>query len=588
MSLIPVPVCFGCKKSASLSVSCSDCLRIFCGKCFGFQPNPDASSSEDSVKKFVSVVSLLSIRICSSCTKSDDIVECCSDDIPEVISVDDVQESSEPGDQNSVVSSNEALPDVKPSKSQLMVNPAAMKVKQERCWSHNKEMNLYCLNCNVIICGDCFLTGADHMRHQIDFLETVFREKRLETQQKLVHLEETVGVLQREALQCETNLALIQSAEKAVLAEIDAICEEAKMSVSRLTTNRKRKLEARAGFPAKKKKLTTALQAMVDKMGPAEFFQHQPAVYKQCAELMSECSPKGFNVLKFEDVGCELVPSYQMEKFTISNFDGTFAGWPLHMNSSCDTMWNIFIRKNESLFVKVTPDEKDVAEHPYKMLVEIPHPKDIRKTVTKTFTVHGPPKEEEIVTIDQLKVENFICNNNEIAIKIGLRPLNAITENRFLKNRYKKVRDTVANLEKQVTVTGKDIHCKYCIMYFNMCVSKVPKKTPDPTHSPDLVDQMERQWCLRVYPFALTLQDNNLKVFVVMRKGTRTKCRYFIELLHTDPKKNVIQCTESTFDTIDAGYGWHSFMERKRLLADPGYYSNSVLRFRFGVQPLET
>lgn len=125
-------------------------------------------------------------------------------------------------------------------------------------------------------------------------------------------------------------------------------------------------------------------------------------------------------------------------------------------------------------------------------------------------------------------------------------------------------------------------------MYFSICLQKVPKKTPEPTHSPELFDQMERQWCLRVYPFALTLQESNLKVFLVLRKGTRTKCRYFIELLHDDPAKNVLQCTESTFDTIDAGYGWHTFMERKRLLADPGFYPNSVLRFRFGVQPIDS
>lgn len=128
---------------------------------------------------------------------------------------------------------------------------------------------------------------------------------------------------------------------------------------------------------------------------------------------------------------------------------------------------------------------------------------------------------------------------------------------------------------------------KYCIMYFNICLMKVPKKVSEPSHSAELVDQMERQWCLRVYPFALTLQETNLKVFVVLRKGTRTKCRYFIELLHDDPAKNFMQCTESNFDTVDAGYGWHSFMERKRLLADPGFYPNSVLRFRFGVQPID-
>lgn len=124
-------------------------------------------------------------------------------------------------------------------------------------------------------------------------------------------------------------------------------------------------------------------------------------------------------------------------------------------------------------------------------------------------------------------------------------------------------------------------------MHFTLSLAKTPKKSPEAHHSDVLVDRQERHWCLRVYPFAQTLEETNLKVFVVLRKGTRTKCRYFIELLHDDPKKNVIQCTESAFDTIDAGYGWHCFMERKRLLSDAGFYSGGVLRFRFGVQPLD-
>ncbi|EAT33540.1 AAEL014180-PA [Aedes aegypti] len=553
MSLALVPVCYGCKKSAALSVSCTDCLRIYCANCFGLQ-----SKNAESVESFGALVSLLSVRVCSKCTK------------PE-----------EPREEEECT-----VRDVKPCPSQL-IPPIVTKVKEEPCWSHGKPMNLFCLTCDVIICGDCFLNGAEHMRHQIDFLETVFREKRLETQHKLNRLEETVGILQREAVHCETNLALIQSAEKAALAEIDAICEEAKLSVSRLTINRKRKLESRAGFPAKKKKLTAALQAMIDQMSPGEFFQQRSTVYKQCDELLTDCSPKGFHVLKFEDVGCELVPPYEMQKFTLPNFDGTFGGWPQHLNTSCDTMWNVFLRKNESLFVKVTPDEPEASKYPYKLLVQVPHPMDIRKSIMKTFTIHGAAKEDEIVSVEQLKADDFIRHNNELVVKIGLRPLNAITENRFLKSRYKALTTTIAELERQTTVSGKDINCKYCIMYFNICLMKVPKKISEPSHSAELVDQMERQWCLRVYPFALTLQETNLKVFVVLRKGTRTKCRYFIELLHDDPAKNFMQCTESNFDTVDAGYGWHSFMERKRLLADPGFYPNSVLRFRFGVQPID-
>ncbi|XP_065085585.1 E3 ubiquitin-protein ligase TRIM37-like [Ochlerotatus camptorhynchus] len=551
MSLLPVPICFGCAKAAQMAISCSECLQISCGSCFGLKDD-DLDSSQ------ARFISLLTARVCPNCTAAQ---ACTSSNIKKEVEVTIEPEPEPPTTVN--------------------------KVKQERCWSHGKEMNLFCLTCEAIICGDCFLAGAAHMRHQIDFVETVFQEKRVETERKLARLEETVGVLQREAKHCAINLTTIQSAERAVLDEIDAICEEAKQSVNRLTVNRKRKLETRAQFPAKKQKLAATLHKMIDQMPPAEFFQKQSEVYQQCDELIADCAPKGFYALQFEDVGCELVPPYEMQKYTLMNFDGTFAGWPQHLTTSCGTMWNAFLRKKELLCIKVSPYEAEAAKHPYKLLVQLPHPNDISKNLTKTFTIHGPPKEEEIATVEYILEQGFMRKNNELVVKVGLRPLNAITENRFFKNHCRAMKSSITDLEKQVTSSGKDINCKYCIMHFALSLAKTPKKSPEAIHSNDLVDSSERHWCLRVYPFAQTLEETNLKVFVVLRKGTRTKCRYFIELLHDDPKKNVIQCTESAFDTIDAGYGWHCFMERKRLLSDTGFYSSGVLRFRFGVQPLD-
>lgn len=152
----------------------------------------------------------------------------------------------------------------------------------------------------------------------------------------------------------------------------------------------------------------------------------------------------------------ELVPKYEMQTYTLMNFDGTFAGWPQHLTTTCGTMWNAFLRKKESLFIKVSPYEAEASKHPYKLLVILPH-LDISKTLTKTFIIHGTPKEDEIASVEYIQEKGFMRKNNELVVKVGLRPLNAITENRFLKNHCRALKAKIIDLEAQVTSSGKDI-----------------------------------------------------------------------------------------------------------------------------------
>lgn len=154
----------------------------------------------------------------------------------------------------------------------------------------------------------------------------------------------------------------------------------------------------------------------------------------------------------------ELVPPYLMQQYTLINFDGTFAGWPQQLTTSCGTMWNAFLRKKESLFIKVSPTEAEAGKHPYKLLVHLPHPRDISKNLYKTFTIHGAPKEDEIATVEYIQEQGFMRKNNELVVKVGLRPLNAIMENRFLKNHCLALKSSIADLEKQATSSGKDIN----------------------------------------------------------------------------------------------------------------------------------
>lgn len=615
MSLVPVPVCSGCAQVAAISISCSSCCLLCCGTCFGLTSSDFGGEAR--------LLSLMTVRVCSRCSKVVvpavvDAEPVLPEQVPVVAGVD-VGEKPAPPEQipaavgedlapvaageapvspEEVTSEGETSPetisgtiekqgelDVK--EQEPVQVPEPLIVKRERCWVHGKDLNLFCLQCDECICGECFLGGGAHMRHQIDFVEAVYKEKRAETERKLAALDEKVRNLKQDVVQVEKNLEIVEGAEQCVLQEIEAVCEQAKQGIANLTSHRKRVLKVQAELPAKKQKLNEVLAQMVDKLPPEEFFKQQPAVEKQCDEI-AQCIPvSDFKPVEFEDIGCDLIPAYDMQTCTLVNFDRVCFGWPKYFTSDSDVQWNVFLhRKGDDLFIKVFTTNETALKFPYRVLVVVPH-NDLQKTIQKKFTISGESKEEVLASYAALFKEGFVSASNELVLKVGVRPESVITESRFLKQQYLNLKNRLASLEKQQHTMEKQMQSKFCIMHFNAFVSKTPKKTQEAQHSAALIDRADRHWVLRVYPFETSIADTNLKVFVVLRKGSRTKCRYFIELIHENPQLSVLQTTESVFESIDAGYGWHCFVERKKLLADAGFYPNGILRFRFGVQPLD-
>lgn len=320
MSLVPVPVCSGCGQVAAVSISCSTCCLLCCGTCFGLTSSDFGGEAR--------LLSLLSVRVCSMCSKPPPVA------IPEQVQVAPAAvptDATVVRDEVSVAPSavSEEVPTALASIPEQTSAPAAAErekssttgdmgligkdnqvrvpepvvVKRERCWIHGKDLKLFCLQCDECICGECFLDAGGHMRHQIDFVEAVYKEKRAETERKLAALDEKVKNLKQDVVQVEKNLEIVEVAERDVLDEIEAVCEEAKEGIAKLTGQRKRVLKIQAELPAKKQKLNEVLTQMVEKLPPEEFFKQQPQVEKQCDEI-SQCIPvSNFQPVDFEDIG---------------------------------------------------------------------------------------------------------------------------------------------------------------------------------------------------------------------------------------------------------------------------------------------
>lgn len=138
------------------------------------------------------------------------------------------------------------------------------------------------------------------MRHQIDYVDTVYKEKRAETEQKLVLLK---SLQNYDTTPYEKNLEIIETAEQSILEDIEMMYAQAKRNVMLSTVERKRVLQDRVELPAKKQRINDTLHEMVEKLPPVEFFKKQSLVHQQCDEMISSIVPDKFTPLQFDDIG---------------------------------------------------------------------------------------------------------------------------------------------------------------------------------------------------------------------------------------------------------------------------------------------
>ncbi|XP_058812168.1 E3 ubiquitin-protein ligase TRIM37-like [Topomyia yanbarensis] len=439
----------------------------------------------------------------------------------------------------------------------------ASRTKQVLCELHEQELKLFCLSCAKLICADCFLVDGAHMRHMIDYVPKVYDEKQMKLQEKFVILEDHVQRLQQDVAKSEQNLKFIHDAEQTVIQEIEALCLKAKLSVSRLTAKRKQTLQMYAEVATNMQTLNKIIQEKAKHLRMEEFIEQERSVHQQCDEFIAGCVEHRFSPAQFEDIGCDLLPPYEMRTYTLRNFDKT-TDWHFRMRLSCDILWNVSLSKTNDFSVLGIPSDNEMNNFSFKLLVVIVHD-DMRKTIQKSFLLDGDLKEEKIATVSLLTSEGFVNKDNELVVKIGLRPQNVLVENQILKSL-------------------NAVQSKFCVTYFNLELSAATNKKSDSTL---LVDRANRNWCLRVLPFKLSAPNSKLGLFIILLTQTAAKCLFFIELMHDDPKKNVRRCGVSTFEQIDSAFGYKDFLDRTILINEPGFYTNGVMRLRFGVQPLD-
>nr|XP_029715086.1 uncharacterized protein LOC109405694 isoform X1 [Aedes albopictus] len=525
MSLKAVPVCTNCRSLSELSIACTECFQICCVSCF-----KKRSDGNDIFNISSKNVDDSQARPCPKCIARGNSSEL---------------SAMEP-DQNAF--------------SSACTVPEFCKIHLEKC-------KFYCTQCHVAICALCVDEGQPHEQHHIDNYSIVYQDKVSEMNRKLDQVDSSAKC----SAVYEWNLQMLEKEEAAVLKEIEALSESSKLKVTRMTSIRKERLRAKLQYPLQDGKIVTEARDMIRTSTMDEFMKSLSKLDQICTNLASSTSKHDFCLETADDIECDLVPAYNFGLFTSEGLFRTGnSECKFTLYASYDIDWYVTLLKSDQLQIKVSPNDPAILKFPHKLVVIIPHPNS-EEEIRQTFEVKDNVSTFDVIQVSRLVLQGFQKDNNEdLEVKVGIRPVNAVVEKQLLTYRYEEEKDICTELTEKVDFNHQ------CMHY----VMKMDNTTKYPTRSSCTTDESDREWRLNVY------LNDDLGAYIELCKGSPAEISCFVELRHEDPMKTVVKTRESLhFDKLGRERGW-KLMKKNELMEDEGFYRDGFLRFRFGVQLL--
>ncbi|XP_062533705.1 uncharacterized protein LOC134202712 [Armigeres subalbatus] len=521
MSLDVFPVCSSCGKYSVLAISCTNCLQICCTACFNVLVSAMVMADAD--------VALLAARVCRKCRNECRVT-------------------------NSVTGpGNETNASLSVDRSDL-------------CDLHWKERTLYCLNCSVSICGDCMCLGEPHDFHRIDNLVAVYFERTSRLRDKLKIAEKFNDELHAGSEVYRRNLRFIEKEEAEMLEEIEAIAEESRLEVSRVTTVRKQILKEKLNVPFTNGAVLEDMWNTAKQVSPYRLLNLLSEFDANCDKLLAQ--DVKVTVQQTDDFQCQLIEKYKCTEIVFRAFrnaaNGDISVSQLIMDNGVE--WRVTVTKMDMILIEPRTVDPRIQEFPHKLLVTIPH-KDYEKTIHQSFELEDQYKAIEVVYSSFLVEEGFCRETNgDLVMKIGVRCKNVLSELDIMELQYNGVRD--------------EDDYKHLVMHFHPKLSNLKNRTP--IRSSEVIDGKNRQWYLEVYA---DVHSNKLKAFIGLQKRSAVCCDFFIELIHTNVTKNIVIKRQSK--NFNTSFIWeYQFISLDSLNNDCGFSPGGNLHFRFGVRPL--
>lgn len=316
-----------------------------------------------------------------------------------------------------------------------------------------RTLDLYCMTCEQQICCDCFILLPEHKRHSIDTVETVYRQKLLETVEKFRKIPQRLKLIDWDAIrQVDENLRIVQDVEQRVLEEINQLIRNRTAAMLGKTAEKKRVLIGIKEYVAQMEVQNRQTLEQIRGLNTNDFLRQQEVLNERCERILKDVDQLQVQSVTWEDIQCDLLPSCQLESIVLNvplDGDQNSKRIPFQLMDNCGIQWiTICHIRAMSIVIEMYPGHI-VGDFNFRAVVEISHLNQMKMAV-KTFPFREKLLPTELISVDELQSSGFLSKTGDIRLKIGVRSESIIEENNLLRKLLFDQRKTVGHSQMEL------------------------------------------------------------------------------------------------------------------------------------------
>lgn len=467
------------------------------------------------------------------------------------------------------------------------------------CSGHGKELAFFCLTCETEICSECILEATDHKRHPFDRMEAVYQEKIGVTDDKIAKIGVQIEEIEKHTEMAKKNLNLITTVGDAMLAELKAIHDAAKMEVQEIVDEKREELEKRINLPEDRRALVKQIQDEIKALGHFGFIKQQDRFNEQCDKVLEQCRQLPADLIDHYDIGCELIPATKMTTYKVDWVDGKQEMLNVIIDDSTGESWKLSLSKGDILCLKVAPNVSIplITSHKFKVTTEISN-NDISKSLRKRFVIQRKMTQFELADIELVSSGGFL-EDNAMVFRVAIEPLNVIEAHDHYKQEVTMMKNSMDQMKTLMNASRESLDAlkantdslkNFSVGYFALEYGNIQKQPKSGFVSPNVIDFNGNEWKMEIKFERDEFNKILLSAYIFPARIINTseharRCTYFIELMHSNPDEIVRGYAENLFEVNGLGRGWKGFIERMRVLNDVGFVRHGKVWFRYGVRP---
>ncbi|KXJ73215.1 hypothetical protein RP20_CCG016286 [Aedes albopictus] len=300
----------------------------------------------------------------------------------------------------------------------------------------DRTLDLYCMTCEQQICCDCFILLAEHKRHTIDAVETVYRQKLLETVEKFRKIPQRLKLIDWDAIrQVDENLRIVQDVEQRILGDINELIRNRTAAMLGKTAEKKRVLIGIKEYVAQMELQNRQTLEQIRGLNTNDFLRQQEVLNERCERILKDVEQLQVQSVTWDDIQCDLIPSCTLEPIVINiplDGDQMSKRIPFPVMDDCGIQWiTICHVRTASIVMEMYPSQT-MGDFNFRAVVEISHLNQTKVTY-KTLSFREKLIPTELASLKELQIGGFLSKMGDIRLKIGVRSETIVEENNLLR-----------------------------------------------------------------------------------------------------------------------------------------------------------